>query len=305
MATTALGIMQASDGTGTDALTHRRIIKSRWANTGIITGLTVTGRSDLKYSVSAGCAVVSRSASDGYAEAYWEGGTTSAVSAGDPSNPRIDLVWIKANDLQQGDPDNRVHIGVTQGTPSASPVAPSAPAGCLPLSSFRIGAGATSTRGAVLVENGMYAIPHGATLGLLGQNVNTADYMGSANEREWFYENSVQFAVPTNRLVELVYSATFYNENCDWLSWGIGAFQMDGSDIPHSGTEWQASNGVWEDHTVSCLVSVSAGTHTARVRNGVMSSSNGAGYPQFRYTERNGVQYKGRQLQVWDRGVSE
>lgn len=305
MATTALGIMQdPSSGVGVDPITHRRIIKAKWANKGVITGLTVSGRTDLRYNVSAGCAVVSRSDSDGFAEAYWEGGTTDAVASGNASNPRIDLVWIKANDSQQGDADNRVHVGVTQGTPSASPNAPSAPAGCLPLMEMRVPAGASSTQSASRNTSVLYAIPYGATLGLLGSNVNTADAEGDSTIRKWFYENQVQFTVPTDRLVELVYSATFTNYSSDWISWGVAAFQLDGVDIPHSGTEWQASHGVWEDHQVSCIVEVTAGTHTVRVRNGMFSSASSGGHPYFRYSAQQGAEYKGRSLYVWDRGVS-
>ena len=299
MATTALGIMQDSAGNGVDPHTHRKIIQARWSNPGVITGLSVTGGSGLTYSVSAGCAVVTRGESDGYAEAYFEGGSTPAVSAGDPSNPRVDLVWIKANDIQQGDDDNRVHVGVTSGTPAASPVAPSAPAGCLPIASMLVPAGATSTASAQMDSERDYAIPYGATLGLLGENVDTRDMIGDSVAGAWHYENAVEFTVPTARLVELIYSCTFSNtpsNSGDFLSWGVAAFQIDGEDVPHSGTEWQATNNVWEDHEVSCLVEVSAGTHVARVRNGKFSGSpsNGGGLDAER---------KGRTLRVWDRGV--
>lgn len=316
MATTALGIMQDSGGAGVSPLTHRKCIQARWNNTGIVYGLAVTGTSGLTYSVSAGVAVVSRSAADGYAEAYFEGGSTPAVSAGDPSNPRVDLVWIKANDIQQGDPDNRVHIGVTQGTPSSSPASPSCPSGCIEIARMMVPAGATSTSSATMDSDRSYAIPFGASMGLLGENVNTADLFGDATIHKWYYENSVSFYVPTDRLVELVFSCTFTNANADTqqagsidgsvgpISWGVAAFQIDGEDVPHSGTEWQASNGVWEDHQVTCIVEVTAGAHTARARTGLMAHREASGCPYFRYTEKDGIQYKGRVLRVWDRGVS-
>lgn len=310
MTTTAFGIKQMANGEGTDPITLRRIIKAKWVNTGIITGLTVTGRNDLRYNVSAGAAVVSRSDSDGYAEAYWEGGQTEAVSTGDASNPRIDSIWVKANDVQQGDDDNYVTVGVTQGTPAASPVAPVVPTGCLVVAEMKVPAAATSTSSAQMNSDRDYAIPYGATLGLLGENVNTADLFGNPTPRFWYYENQVSFYVPTDRLVELVYSCTFTNaENQTigaggWISWGVAAFQIDGVDVPHSGTEWQASNGVWEDHQVSCIVEVSAGQHTARVRNGLMSHQYEAGRPYFRYSDNDEVSYKGRILRVWDRGIA-
>lgn len=316
MATTALGIMQSGDGAGVDPLTHRRIIRGRWSNTGIITGLEVTGGSGLTYSVSAGNAVLSRSDSDGFTEAYWEGGATPAVSTGDPSNPRVDTIWLKAHDTQQGDPDNRVHVGVTQGTPSSSPVAPPAPSGCLAVARMLVPAGATSTASAQQTSARDYAIPYGSTLGLLAYNQDTRNMFGSKVVGQTYVENSVSVTVPTDRLLELVYSATFTNADIDegtWggdsigaISWGVYAFMMDGKEIAHSGCEWQGSNNVWEDHEVHCLVTVSAGTHSFAVKNGLFGHKRASDGPYFAYgaTDKNPAGYKGRILQVWDRGVA-
>lgn len=308
MDTTAFGIMQDSEGNGTSPRALRKCIQARWGNTGIVTGLKVTGRSDLRYNVAAGVAVVSRSDSDGFSEAYWDGGQTPEVQAGNSANPRIDLVWIKANDLQQGDDDNLVHVGVTSGTASGTPVAPQCPAGCTPLALMLVPAGASSTSGASLSSDGDLAIPYGATLGLLGENVDTRDMVGDNVAGAWYYENAVEFTVPTDRLVELIYSCTFSNtpsNTGDFLSWGVAAFQIDGEDVPHSGTEWQATNNIWEDHEVSCLVEVSAGTHVARVRNGKFAGSPSNSAPYFHYTTGGGLdaERKGRTLRVWDRGV--
>lgn len=306
MATTGLGIMQTSTGEGTDPITLRRIIKARWMNTGIITGLAVSGRSDLSYSVAAGCAVVSKSDSDGYVEAYWEGGNTAAVSAGDPSNPRIDAVWIKANDKQQGDDDNRVHIGVTQGTPAADPVTPTVPSGCLILASFRVPAMATSTNSAQKASDGDLAIPYGASLGLLAEYVNTYEGNGDPKIQNWHVENQVEINLPTDRIVEIIYTGTMANTPANgWISWAIAAFQVDGKDVPHSGCEWYAANGVWEDHHASIIVELKKGRHTIAVRNGMSSASEvGVQMPYFRYNDKNNITYKGRILQVWDRGVA-
>ncbi len=113
---TALGVSVDDAGNGVTPLVHRLIIGSYFRNNGVVDGLQVTGRSDLKYGVSAGMAVTQRAASDGRMLAYWPGGTTeTAVDAGDPSNPRIDVVWIRANNSPEysGDADNQVHVGVT------------------------------------------------------------------------------------------------------------------------------------------------------------------------------------------------
>ncbi len=180
--TTALGVSVDENDNGVTPLTHRMIIGSFFQNKGVVDGLEVTGRSDLKYAVAAGVAVCSRAASDGKMLAYWPGGTTetavsagdpsnprvdviwihavaagvavcsraasdgkmlaywpggtteTAVSAGDPSNPRVDVIWIQANNKPDyvNDPDNQVHVGVTQGVPSANPVKPVIPAAATP-----------------------------------------------------------------------------------------------------------------------------------------------------------------------------
>ena len=96
MSTVALGIAPNTSNIGVTPLVHRRILGAQFANCGIIDGLNVTGRNDLRYNVGAGVAVCSRGDSDGKTIAYHEGGQTPAVSAGDPSNPRIDIVWICA-----------------------------------------------------------------------------------------------------------------------------------------------------------------------------------------------------------------
>ncbi|KFI80255.1 hypothetical protein [Bifidobacterium mongoliense] len=307
--TTALGVDVDTNGNGVDPLTHRQIIKRHWNNTGIMGGLTVSGRSDLYYTVSTGVAVCSMGDADGYTEAYWPGGKTeNTVSAGDGTYARIDSVYLLAN---TGTPDNDVHCLALQGTPSASPVAPKLPAGALLLRNVTIPAGASTTGVGSIGVDVRYAIPYGASGDLLGAFTNTADAFGSSTVREWYTQESVSIYVPTDRTVEIIYQATFANAHQDrgrdlvgggWISWGVAALLLDGVAIPHSGTEWQASNGVWESHEIHKLVKVTAGRHTIAVRNGLMSHQESSGMPYFRYSDNGGVSYKGRDLQVWDRG---
>jgi hypothetical protein len=72
-----------------------------------------------------------------------------AVTAADPTNPRIDIVVVSPPDNGSG---NRVNSGefknatfeVIAGTPAATPVAPSAPDGKILLAKVTVGAGATT-----------------------------------------------------------------------------------------------------------------------------------------------------------------
>lgn len=301
MSTTALGVAQdPKTGEGTDPLTLRRVISSRWENAGIVTGLEVTGRTDLYYAVSAGCAVTTRGESDGFCEAWWEGGTAGPVSAGDPAHPRVDVVWVKANDLQQGDGDNHVVVGVTQGTPGPSPVAPEAPAGCTVLSRHVMPAGATSTASAALDSERAYAVPHGASLGLLGESVLT-----DAGEAPWdksvvYDTQSVQVTIPTDRLLELSYSMTAVkSEGEDHASMWQG-FKVDGALVEGFGGEmvFTSSPTTAEQRAI---VEVPAGTHVVTVSCCVRE-----GRMLFVYGPNGDppLPYGGRQLRVWDRGVA-
>lgn len=301
MATTALGIMQASDGAGLDPLTHRRIIMSRWANTGVITGLSVTGRTDLRYNVSAGCAVVSRSDSDGYAEAYFEGGQTDAVSAGDASNPRVDIIWIKANDLQQGDADNRVHIGVTQGTPSSNPVAPAAPAGCLVLMQMRMPAGATSTNSAVKNSSITFALPYGASFGILdrvGENIDgTVDF----NSKSEFLSQSVY--LPTDRNIQMhAYLCVSSPGKRGEVGVAAVQFYVDGEIYTTRKVEYTEN---WVTYEPTANIQLEAGTHRLGI---AMYNEQGIGF-EAHYSHNDpddrGNFYVGRVLVIKDEGVAQ
>lgn len=202
--TTALGADVNNDGVGMDALTHRRIIQGEWVNTGIISGLAVTGQSSLFYNVAAGNAVCSNGAADGFTRAYWPGGNTAhQVAAGDATYPRIDNVYIIAGTSKS---DNSVHVDVQQGTPSASPVAPTPPAGATSVRRMRMPAGATNTAAASPVDSADYAIPYGVALGRLKRDVVTAK-LTVPEDNQWHQQCGVTFDLPTDRLLRFAWKA--------------------------------------------------------------------------------------------------
>lgn len=313
MATTALGIMQDSEGAGVDPLTHRRIIKARWTNPGIVTGIDVSGTSGLTYRVGAGNAVLCRAESDGYVEAYWEGGQTPAVAVGDPSNPRIDTVWLRANDLQQGDPDNRVQVGVTQGTPAASPVAPDAPDGCLAIAAMLVPAAATSTATATQTTQREFAIPYGATLGLLGSYRDTTSAKFDTKLRARTTRCKVMVTVPTDRLLELRFTASVYCSGSaaadHHTSWYVG-FLLDGTEIDGSGGEIWLNTETCETQHRTQIVEVQAGTHALAVVTAWVSGQACPGARYGAYDIQGGDvasfrgTFAGKLLEVWDRGVA-
>lgn len=304
MTTTALGIMQSAAGVGLDPITHRRIIKSKWENVGVVTGLEVSGRSDLRYNVAAGVAVVSRSDTDGYAEAYWEGGQTPAVSAGDPSNPRVDSIWIKANDIQQGDEDNFVVIGVTQGTPSSSPVAPTLPVGCVCIAKRRVPAGATSTSSSQLFEDREFAIPYGASLGLLAEYHDKTDVVESAKPLTVVTRYNQKVTLPTRRLIELdLLVCAFSSDDSDHSNL-YTSFVMDGNVIANAGGETRLDADSAQTFQRTHVLEVPSGTHTFGAAFAYSRVAPHYRYGSYAQYGNVNLSFPGRVFRIWDRGVS-
>lgn len=302
MATTALGIMQDSDGAGVDPLTHRRIIQSRWLNTGVVTGLTVTG-TGLAYQVAAGCAVLSRADSDGYVEAYWEGGTTDTVDANSSSSPRVDLVWMRAMDAQQGDPDNRVHVGVTQGTPAASPVAPACPSGCTPVMEMLVPANSSTLNSASQNASVTYAIPYGASLGVLARVQEAVNGTVSNTLTTPFLQ--AQVYLPTDRNITVTAFLCVSTAEKDG-STGVATcrYIIDGERYT---TRKVAYTGDWVTYEPSTDVQLDAGYHTIGI---TMFKEQGTDFV-VHYGEGTdsaadvGDNYVGRVLRINDNGPAQ
>lgn len=296
MATTALGIAPDPDGNGVDPLTLRRIIARRYENAGIVDGLTVSGRSDLTYAVSEGLAVCSRSGSDGFTEAYVEGGTTPAVTAGDPSNPRIDSVYVVARDLSQGDADNRVAVGVKQGTPSASPVAPvvSTVPGALRLLDWWMPAGAASTGAGHAYSNAVYALPHGASQGVVHtwtDTYNAIAFQGSLT----LGAVTKEFSTDRNLTLEIApcISVDGLGEHSGVCGY---SFLVDGVVIASSEL---AYTDAWETKTWRFPTDVTAGSHTFAFERHKRAGGN---FWQH-YGMANGMFFPGTIFRVIDEGI--
>lgn len=180
--TTALGIRPDAKSQGVSPQVHRHIISAQWASDGIIQGLTVTGGTGLTYTVSAGTALIQPDGQKGEAVlAYWPGGATPAVAAGNAGLSRYDVIWLRAHDLDKGDADNQVVLGVTQGTPAADPDVPldQVPSDVVRLAAMLVPAGMTQTKACSTDGAERYAMPYGASKGLIARNVR--NYEGPAN----------------------------------------------------------------------------------------------------------------------------
>lgn len=139
----------------------------------------VTGATDMSYNV-AGCnPVVNRAANEGvYLMSFT--GTTNIVTGAAPStgNARWDLVYVKQNDPDKGDPDNQAVLGVVQGTAAPTPVKPTAsvPAGGYVLAESYVpsGVSSTSAAGVVITQTWVHTAMRGAPIPVRNQTERDA-----------------------------------------------------------------------------------------------------------------------------------
>lgn len=295
--TTGLGIAPTAAGVGTDALTLRKI-QDALLDPGVITGLVVTTTTALTYEIAEGVAAVSRGSADGVVLAYTPA-VTVTTTAGPASGSRIDRVWIRQHDPNQGDADNAVEVGVTQGTAAASPAAPSIPAGAQEIARYLMPAGATATTSATRQGSVAYAIPYGGTLGLLIDYTDTDN--GTAHKDTPYTVLTQSFYTPTDRVVSAKIITTCVSCNQDGTNGTTPAslYQeliVDGSRI----VAWEQDLPIQiaGSRMFEWSFPVTAGTHT------------------LKYTQKRGVgnafkhyysagRWAGTRVQLLDEGVSQ
>lgn len=309
---TALGVRQDDKGNGLTAGDHRHIISAHWQGGGTVTGLAVTGTNTLAYSVTAGVAVIQPDGQSGETvEAYWPGGATPEVEAGNPSMPRIDLIWIEAHDLDKGDHDNHVVLGVTQGDAATTPSEPldKVPHRALVIGKYQVPAAMSRTSAAARIDQTYTAISYGSSLGRLVHNVR--NYEGPANYLDHskdYYEQETRFYLPQARQVELRFQATACscrhggapvptNNANDMACWYVG-IQIDHKDVPGAGGQFQVSRA-WQPISLYQVVDLSAGWHTVRTRNHRVDWGENVYFIAHSDAKET---YIGRTLDVWDRG---
>lgn len=294
MGTTAFPIRQTGDGVGTTDTALRQIVAALYPNKGIISGLKVTGTNSLAYNVSTGVAICSKGISDGNTLAYSEGGNLT-VAANDANNPRIDTIWITSHDATQGDSDNLVTLGVTQGTAEAIPTEPRIPTYATKIVSMLMPAGAATTASATQNGTADYAIPYGASLGVLYSYQDTTD--GNQNAYDWKIQNAATITLPTDRILQFRYSrctSTAKGETSMYTS-----FIVDGNTVASSEL---VIDHFWATRRFEAYALVPAGTHSIAVRDKLRAPA------RFNYRYSNGgdvnLNFTGMQFQIIDAGVA-
>jgi hypothetical protein len=200
----------------------------------------VTGTAGLAYSVAPCTVVMTRAANEGV-YLFTLTGTTTVPTTAPASGSRIDLIYVKQNDPDKGDPNNEAVAGVVQGTPGTTPQAPYAlvPAGALVLAEARISAGATATNG------GQTAIAQ-----VFPQTAFAGEPVPVRNRAE-----QLQFTVPGTQVLRLDSGRIDTLFPADSVN-PFGGWQPTGGHLPHA---WNArmESGTWEPRKDVGLISVS------------------------------------------------
>lgn len=288
----AFGVQNVGD-VGTTASELRHIIEAKWGSTGIVAGLAVTG-SGLAYQVAAGMAICAKGSGDGMTEAWWPGGATADVSANSSSNPRIDAVWVTSHDASMGDADNLVAVGVTQGTPAASPAVPTIPTYATLVAAMLVPAGATSTSSASTNRRGAQAVPYGSSLGIL---VNAVDTTNTSTAIPSGYQTyaSGSFTLPTARYVDIKRVFTLASLTSNDASVYTRVL-IDGSQVSQGEVRCYGSPALATSQYMENTIRLEAGTHTvqAQMQAGVNTAR--------KFWSSGG--WAGQTLQVVDAGIA-
>lgn len=128
-----------------------------WANPGVVDygdmQVTPTGTPSMAVVIAVGSALVagSQTATQGNYIAFNDADVTTSIAVANPSLARIDRVCVVVQDsFYGGTANNQVLYQIVTGTPSVTPVAPTAPDNSLTLALVTVAAGATSiTSGAI------------------------------------------------------------------------------------------------------------------------------------------------------------
>lgn len=135
-----------------------------WARAGVVDYgdmvIAPTPTPSMAVTVAEGAAIIegSQTSTQGHYIAYNDASVTLAVAAANPSLARIDRVCIVVQDaFYGGTANNQVIYQVVTGTPSSTPVAPTAPANSLTLATILVAANASSINSGAITDTRVYA----------------------------------------------------------------------------------------------------------------------------------------------------
>lgn len=271
----------AQDGTGTTVQDLQRIVGAQYSTSGILPtgGVTVTGTSSMAYKVSAGAVILKTAAGLGtlYPIEEQTVNTVPAPSTGS----RQDRVVM----------DRDGAVRVVQGA---------APAGGITLGLFTVLAGITSTLAAQQSMDRNFAIPAGASLGLLHRFHDPAN--GTQGNKNAMTLGSGRFNLMSDRLVR------FDMTHC------ISALQAPAPGAEAAAIRWRVyidnvievaftTRAQWvnpQTNFMSFTKALSEGAHTVHyVQDQIEGFATG-----FMHHKGTAAAYAGNRFEVWDAGVS-
>jgi hypothetical protein len=100
----------------------------------------------------------------GHYVAYNDASVTLTIAAADPTNPRIDVVYVSVQDAFYAGSNNQVVFGVATGVPSGTPAVPSIPANSTALAQVAVAANATSITNSNITDKRTLATVAGGIL---------------------------------------------------------------------------------------------------------------------------------------------
>lgn len=271
-----------SDGTGTTPTDLQRIVGAQYSTSGILPtgGVTVTGTSGMSYRISAGAVVLKTGAGLGLLHPVEAQTVTTAPAPA--TGTRTDRIVM----------DTAGRITVTQGA---------APAGGITLGLFRVPAGATATSAASQSIDRNYAIPAGASLGLLHKFHDPANGIrGNVDDMQL---GTGRFTLPSDRLVR------FDMTHC------LSAIQESSSDQPSVAIRWRVyidnaieyafttrvTRAAPQTNFISFTKALSPGAHTVHYIQDQIEGLSGPGWMHHKGTAEG---WPGNRFEVWDAGAA-
>lgn len=144
------------------------------------TALTVTANGSPNMTVNVSAGQVYISGSQGTKQGVYSGvndaSVSVAISASDPSNPRIDLIVAKVEDSAYSGAVNSWSIVAVTGVAASSPAVPAVPNNGITLAQIAVGAGVTSIVSGNITDKRQYAAALGAEIPCISTNRPTGSF---------------------------------------------------------------------------------------------------------------------------------
>lgn len=268
---------------GTSPADMQRIIGSSYHTSGIIPtgGLTVKGTSTMAYHVSAGAVVLKSANGTGLIYAVEE--QTVQTTPAPATGSRQDRVYMDRNGL----------VGVTQGD---------APGGGITLGLFTVPAGVTSTSSTMKSVDRNFAVPAGASIGLLHRFHDPAN--GIKGNVTAMTLGTGRFSVPSDSWVR------FDMTHC------LSAIQESNADQPSAAIRWRVyiddelelafttrvTRAAPQTNFMSFTKQLSFGTHKVHYVQDQIEGLSGPGWMHHKGTNQG---YPGNRFEVWHAGVAQ